>query len=95
MLWLYRADRRKIEVVPPGVDLKRFHPISKAEAQAWIGVPAGHRMLLFVGRIEPLKAIDNILQAVALLRDEGSGLLDDVCMCVIGGEISERRSADR
>jgi D-inositol-3-phosphate glycosyltransferase len=87
MLWLYRADRRKIEVVPPGVDLKRFHPMSKAEAQAWVGVPAGHRMLLFVGRIEPLKGIDNILQAVALLRDECPGLLDDVCMCVIGGEI--------
>ncbi len=94
MLWLYRADRRKIEVVPPGVDLKRFHPISKAEAQAWVGVPAGHRMLLFVGRIEPLKAIDSILRAVALLRDEGSGLLDDVCMCVIGGEITNGEAHD-
>ena len=94
MLWLYRADRRKIEVVPPGVDLKRFHPISKAEAQAWVGVPAGHRMLLFVGRIEPLKGIDNILQAVALLRDERPGLLDDVCMCVIGGEIVDGERLD-
>jgi D-inositol-3-phosphate glycosyltransferase len=94
MLWLYRADRRKIEVVPPGVDLKRFHPISKAEAQAWVGVPARHRMLLFVGRIEPLKGIDNILQAVALLRDESPGLLDDVCMCVIGGEIVDGEPRD-
>jgi D-inositol-3-phosphate glycosyltransferase len=94
MLWLYRAGRRKIEVVPPGVDLKRFHPMSRSEAQARAGVPAGHRMLLFVGRIEPLKRIDNILEAVALLRDASPGLLDDVCMCVIGGEISDGEPLD-
>jgi D-inositol-3-phosphate glycosyltransferase len=94
MLWLYRADRRKIEVVPPGVDLKRFHPTSRSEARTWVGVPAGHRMLLFVGRIEPLKGIDNILEAVALLGSESPGLLDDVCMCVIGGEISDREPLD-
>jgi D-inositol-3-phosphate glycosyltransferase len=89
MLWLYRADRRNIEIVPPGVDLERFHPLPKAEAQAFIGVPPGHRMLLFVGRIEPLKGLDNILQAVAQLRDQDAALLEDVCMCVIGGEIKE------
>jgi D-inositol-3-phosphate glycosyltransferase len=87
MLWLYRADRRKIEIVPPGVDLTRFHPISKQEALEWIGVPDDHRMLLFVGRIEPLKGVDNILRAFSLLREEDPDLLDNVCMCVIGGDV--------
>jgi D-inositol-3-phosphate glycosyltransferase len=94
MLWLYRADRRKIEIVPPGVDLNRFYPLAKGEAQARVGVPPGHRMLLFVGRIEPLKGIDNILQAVALLRDENPALLEKVCMCVIGGEMADGAPPD-
>jgi D-inositol-3-phosphate glycosyltransferase len=88
MLWLYRADRRKIEIIPPGVDLERFYPLPKAEAQARVGISPGRRMLLFVGRIEPLKGIDNMLHAVALLRDRDPALLDDVCVCVIGGELS-------
>ena len=87
MLWLYRADRRNIEIVSPGVDLARFRPISTREAQEWIGVPEDHRMLLFVGRIEPLKGVDNILRAFALLREESPELLDNVCMCVIGGDV--------
>ncbi len=89
LLWLYRADRRKIEVIPPGVDLQRFHPLPREEAQRQIGVPPHHRMLLFVGRIEPLKGVDNILHAVALLRADYPALLADVCMCVIGGDADE------
>jgi D-inositol-3-phosphate glycosyltransferase len=89
MLWLYRADRRKIEIIPPGVDLERFYPLPKVEAQARVGISPGRRMLLFVGRIEPLKGIDNMLHAVALLRDRDPALLDDVCVCVIGGELNE------
>jgi D-inositol-3-phosphate glycosyltransferase len=87
MLWLYRADRRKIDIVSPGVDLTRFYPISRQEAHEWIGVPDEHRMLLFVGRIEPLKGVDNILRAFALMREESPELLDNVCMCVIGGDV--------
>jgi D-inositol-3-phosphate glycosyltransferase len=86
MLWLYRADRRKIEIVPPGVDLQRFRPIATEEAKARVGIPPEKRMLLFVGRIEPLKGIDTILCAFALLREASPALLDDVCMCVIGGD---------
>lgn len=87
MLWLYRADRRKIAIVSPGVDLNRFRRFSKTEAQAVIGVPPEKRMLLFVGRIEPLKGIDNILRAFALLRDAKPAVLNNVCMCVIGGDV--------
>jgi len=89
LLWLYRADRRRIDVIPPGVDLDRFRSLPREEAQRRIGVPPYHRMLLFVGRLEPLKGVDNILHAVALLRAEYPALLDDVCMCVIGGNTDE------
>ncbi|MBI5957365.1 MAG: glycosyltransferase [Chloroflexi bacterium] len=89
MLWLYRADRRKIEVIPPGVNLHRFRALPQAGARARIGVLPDHQMLLFVGRIEPLKGVDNILRAVALLRASDPVLLEDVCVCVIGGSIDD------
>lgn len=89
MLWLYRADQRKIEIVPPGVDLDRFYPIDPCEAKMRIGMRKDDRVLLFVGRIEPLKGVDNILRAVALLNEDDPALLRNVCAIVIGGDVDE------
>lgn len=89
MLWLYRADRRKIEIVPPGVDLVRFYPLPQDVARRCIGVPDNHRMLLFVGRIEPLKGVDNILHALAHLCASDPDHLENVCLCVVGGEAED------
>jgi len=80
--WLYQADTRKIEVIPPGVDLSHFYPIPRDEAKAFIGVPPCDQMLLFVGRIELLKGIDALIEAVALMRQNG----EQVCLAVIGGD---------
>jgi D-inositol-3-phosphate glycosyltransferase len=83
--WLYQADTRKIVVIPPGVDLGRFYPISPDEAKEFIGIPPCERMLLFVGRIEPLKGIDTLLEAIAILRARQVYM----CLSVIGGEPTE------
>jgi D-inositol-3-phosphate glycosyltransferase len=80
--WLYQADTRKIEVIPPGVDLSHFYPIPRDEAKAYLGVPPCDQMLLFVGRIETLKGIDSLIEAVALMRQKG----EQVCLAVIGGD---------
>jgi D-inositol-3-phosphate glycosyltransferase len=82
--WLYQADTRKVNVVPPGVDVSKFYPIPDDEAKAFIGVPPCERMLLFVGRIEPLKGIDTLLEALAIMRREDV----IVCLSVIGGDPS-------
>jgi D-inositol-3-phosphate glycosyltransferase len=81
--WLYQADARKITIIPPGVDVSRFYPISADEAKEFIGVPPCEQMLLFVGRLEPLKGIDTLIKAIALMRQRGVY----VCLSVIGGEI--------
>jgi len=80
--WLYQADTSKVVIIPPGVDTSRFYPIPKDEAKEFIGVPPCERMLLFVGRIEPLKGIDTLIKAIGLMRAEGLF----VCLAVIGGE---------
>ena len=84
--WLYQADTEKITIVPPGVDLSRFYPIPADEAKEVIGVPPCDKMLLYVGRIEPLKGIDTLIEAIAYIRRNGG--LDDpsFCLAVIGGE---------
>lgn len=80
--WLYQADTKKIVVIPPGVDASRFYPIPFDEAKEAIGVPPCERMLLFVGRIEPLKGIDTLIRAIALMRQQNVF----VCLSVIGGD---------
>lgn len=81
--WLYQVDTRKIVIIPPGVNVSRFYPISKDEAKAFIGIPPCDQMLLFVGRIEPLKGIDTLIKAIALMRKENVY----VCLSVIGGNV--------
>ena len=66
---LYDADPGRVEVVHPGVDLDVFRPRDRAAARAALGLPADARVLLFAGRIQPLKAPDVLLRAVAVLLE--------------------------
>ncbi|NWF68639.1 MAG: glycosyltransferase [Chloroflexi bacterium] len=86
LVWLYRADRRKIAVIPPGVNTQRFHPLAQAKAKAQLGLPPQTRPLLFVGRIEPLKGIDTIFQALQHLRGASPHLLENVVLGIVGGD---------
>lgn len=88
MAWLYGADLNRIEVIPPGVDLTRFYPRPKLEARQRLGLDPDRRLILFVGRIEPLKGIDTLLQAIALLDKDKTCDLGCECLSVaiIGGD---------
>ena len=66
---LYDAEPARVEVVHPGVDMAVFRPQDQAAARAARGIPADALVLLFAGRIQPLKAPDVLLHATAeLLR---------------------------
>ncbi|MBK8780535.1 MAG: glycosyltransferase [Anaerolineales bacterium] len=83
--FLYRADSRKMTVIPPGVDTSHFYPIPADEAKQYIGLKPENRMVLFVGRIEPLKGIDTLIQAMSCLD-----LQDMHCpvhLAIIGGDV--------
>ncbi len=82
--WLYKADPRKVVVIPPGVDTGHFYPISPDEAREYIGIPKEDRMVLFVGRIEPLKGIDTLIRAVACMRM--SEMEKPAYLAIIGGD---------
>jgi D-inositol-3-phosphate glycosyltransferase len=83
--FLYRADSRKMAVIPPGVDTSHFYPIPADEAKQYIGLKPENRMVLFVGRIEPLKGIDTLIQAMACL--DLQGIHRPVHLAIIGGDV--------
>ena len=83
--WLYRADTEKVTIIPPGVDLSRFYPIPRDEAKEFIGIPTCNRMILYVGRIEPLKGVDILLQAISLMYQGDREKTFSFCLAVIGG----------
>ena len=83
---LYGANPQKIAIIPPGVDLERFRPIAKDEAKKRVGIPCGDTNILFAGRIEPLKGIDTMLRAMALIQERRPEVLHNACMAIIGGD---------
>jgi D-inositol-3-phosphate glycosyltransferase len=86
MGWAYGAPTDRIEVVPPGVDLERFKPMSQAEAKAQLGIPLEHRPILFVGRVQPLKGIDTLIKSLALVKQREPGIAQNICLSIIGGD---------
>lgn len=84
--WLYGADMDRVVVIPPGVDLGRFQPIAKPVAREAVGIPLHHKNIVFVGRIEPLKGIDTLLRAMALIQKRRPEAVENVCVSIIGGD---------
>ena len=82
--FLYRAESRKLVIVPPGVDTSHFYPIPADEAKQYLGLKPENRMVLFVGRIEPLKGLDTLIQAMSCL--DSQEIHRPVHLAIIGGE---------
>ncbi len=82
----YEADPAHTAVVHPGVNLDTFRPADgRAAARARLGLPQHAVIPLFAGRIQPLKAPDILLRAVALLVDEDPSLRSRLVVPVVGG----------
>lgn len=82
--WLYKGDLQKMQVIPPGVDVSHFYPIPKDEARLYLGLDSEQRLVLFVGRIEPLKGVDTLIRAMSGLKLPG--ISHPVNLAIIGGE---------
>ena len=85
LLWLYRTDRRKIEIVPPGVDPLQFQPVEQRKAKVHLGLTHSKSLFVFAGRIEPLKAVDTIIEAVDIIKRECPLRFEQIVVAVIGG----------
>ena len=81
--FLYKANKRKITIIPPGVDTSHFYPIPMDEARQYLGVDPDNKLVLFVGRIEPLKGLDTLVKAISWRRTFKPG---QVTLAIIGGD---------
>ncbi|MDQ1428494.1 MAG: D-inositol-3-phosphate glycosyltransferase, partial [Acidimicrobiaceae bacterium] len=93
---LYGAEPDRIEIVAPGVDHAFFSPGDYRQARRALGVPTDVPMLLFVGRIQPLKALGVAVEALAEIvhgpaasrpyrRAGGSTTLGETILVAVGG----------
>lgn len=86
LVGLYGADPAKVVVVPPGVDLDTFRPEpGRAASRARLGLPADADVLLFVGRIQPLKAPDLLVRAAGELLRRQPWRRERLRVVVLGG----------
>jgi D-inositol-3-phosphate glycosyltransferase len=86
---LYDAEAERVVTVAPGVDLEHFRPGEAGHPQALartlLGLPQDAVLLLFVGRLQPLKAPDVLLRAAARLAEQRPDLRDRLVVGVLGG----------
>jgi len=78
----YGVPASRAVQVPCGVDTEHFSPQSRAQARAELGLPQDEPLVLYVGRIEPLKGIDILLRAAAAMDGR-------FCLLVVGGDNRE------
>jgi D-inositol-3-phosphate glycosyltransferase len=83
---LYAADPDRVEIVPPGVDHAFFGPGHRLQARRALGLPGEGALLLFVGRIQPLKGADVALRTLAVLTGAGAPYR----LAVVGGPSGPR-----
>jgi D-inositol-3-phosphate glycosyltransferase len=84
LVWSLGARDCRVCTLPPGIDLQRFQPMEAGAARKRFGLPDGP-IVLFVGRIDPIKDVGTLLDALAILRmrqgDEAPHL------AIVGGEL--------
>jgi D-inositol-3-phosphate glycosyltransferase len=85
LIELYDARPEQVVTIAPGVDLDRFRPGPRAVARAALDLPADAVLLLFVGRLQPLKAPDVLLRAAAELVRREPRLRERLVVAVLGG----------
>lgn len=81
LVWYYGARVDRIRVAPCGVDTELFQPLSQEVAQDLLELLPGP-LLLYVGRLQPIKGLEVLLEAMRYLPER-------VRLAIVGGEQDE------
>src|SRR3954454_3913566 len=67
LIWRMGVPSERVCTIPPGVDIELFQPHLRAASRAEIGIASDERVVLFVGRIDPIKGIDTLIDAAEIM----------------------------
>lgn len=90
LIGIYGAREDSITVIPAGVDLALFHPGDKAKARRRLGLSPESKLLLFAGRLDPIKGVDILLNSMTCLND-----VSNLHLLVAGGDTVSGGEMDR
>jgi D-inositol-3-phosphate glycosyltransferase len=85
----YGADPEKINIVPCGVNTELFRPVEQSAARQRLGLK-DEKIIIFVGRLDPLKGIERLVEALQFLSR-----FSDLKLLVIGGDQSSRGEVEK
>lgn len=85
--YLYSGNPEKIQIISPGVDTALFHPMDKVQSKQAIDADLDHKMILFAGRIDPVKGLDVLLYAMRIMFAKNPEL--KACLWIVGGDVSQ------
>jgi D-inositol-3-phosphate glycosyltransferase len=89
MVQLYDAPGDRIEVVPCGVDLSLFRPLDIEESRKKLGLN-GEKVIIYVGRIEPIKGLELLLRSTAIMEVQ-----DSLKVLVVGSDMAREAEVKR
>ncbi len=87
----YKSDNN-IYIVSPGVDLEKFKSKNKFESREKLGLSQTTKILLSVGRLEPIKGYDVLINALSFLNISDDF---DVRLLIIGGDSKSQNELER
>ena len=87
LVWRVGAANEKVCTIPPGVDLDVFRPHDRLHCRARLGIAPNARVVLFCGRVDPIKGIETLVEAASLL-DGVEGPAPTVLF--VGGDLDPR-----
>lgn len=88
LIWSMGVPTEKVCTIPPGVDLALFRPLPRVAARAEIGVSRDDQMVLFVGRIDPIKGIDTLIDAAEIMLAQATSGTS-LTFVIVGGDLDE------
>ena len=86
---IQRIHQREVLVIPNGIDLDKFQPLSRADARGELHIEENERIILFVGRLHPVKGLKYLIRAMRTITQAALG-----ARLILLGEGEERRDLE-
>jgi len=91
---LYRAERKKITVIPPGVNLRRFTPLNKEKTRKRLNIPSNKKIIVFAGKMERRKGGATLIAAAKEIKNKWPEFYKDLEVLMFSGDPRKTRTRE-